>query len=667
MSRFSRITKSRYLFTTMLSAIMVLNGCSSGLDILPGIMPAIKPAREAKPDAFRIIHDLQDKRDTGSLLLWIRSDDDEARELAYLAFASVQDTSVISHLIDGLSDPLPAVRIAAAYALGQTGRMLSIPDPKFELAVIRAISMEKESEVKRELFEALGKISNDTGLSFLAYYQTDDPVILEGISRGIYRAGVNGKGSPEMAARTIGFLQGSYSADIQSYAAQFLARSKSLSLDDHEKFLAEILTTHPEPEIRMAVARSLGKIRLTSCRNIMISALENETDHRVKVNIIKSLENFRDDETERNIFNVLSDDNLNVQIAAAGWYNGPGTFNNAEKLTKFLKGDINWRVRAILYDALLKHTTDKKNVSQEIKSIYRQSAMPYEKAWLLKSLSSWDANQDFLIGETFKARTSVIRTYGMTGLSEMAARQVEETGNIHPELADAFIRGINGNDPVIQAICADVLRNPDYGFKSQITHTGFLYDALARLSLPRDWETATEIGKTIQYLTGETVDTGFSPPSYRATDWELIYSLSDKPKAVIVTPKGNITLELFPHESPNTVSNFVHLAKDGFYDGLFFHRVVPNFVIQGGCPRGDGWGNSDHPVRSELGYLRYGTGFAGMASAGKDTESCQWFITHSPTPHLDGRYTIFARVIQGMDVVQAIEVGDEIQTIKIRH
>ena len=82
------------------------------------------------------------------------------------------------------------------------------------------------------------------------------------------------------------------------------------------------------------------------------------------------------------------------------------------------------------------------------------------------------------------------------------------------------------------------------------------------------------------------------------------------------------------------------------------HRVVPNFVAQGGCPRGDGFGSLPYTIRSEFAPIHYGTGSVGVASAGAHTESCQWFITHSPTPRLDGRYTIFAEVIRGMEVVQ---------------
>jgi len=112
------------------------------------------------------------------------------------------------------------------------------------------------------------------------------------------------------------------------------------------------------------------------------------------------------------------------------------------------------------------------------------------------------------------------------------------------------------------------------------------------------------------------------------------------------------------------VANFVALTQSGFFNGKNFHRVVPNFVVQGGDPRGDGWGGTNYSLRSEFANLRYLEGYVGMASAGKDTESCQWFITHSPTPHLDGRYTIFAKVITGMQVVHQLEIGDELVRVE---
>jgi peptidyl-prolyl cis-trans isomerase B (cyclophilin B) len=114
------------------------------------------------------------------------------------------------------------------------------------------------------------------------------------------------------------------------------------------------------------------------------------------------------------------------------------------------------------------------------------------------------------------------------------------------------------------------------------------------------------------------------------------------------------------------VQSFVQLAQSGFYNGLTFHRVVPNFVAQTGCPIGNGWGHPGYRLRCEINRLRYERGIVGMAHSGKDTGGSQFFITHSRQPHLDGRYTIFARVIEGMDVVDSIRVDDRIQRIEIK-
>ena len=108
------------------------------------------------------------------------------------------------------------------------------------------------------------------------------------------------------------------------------------------------------------------------------------------------------------------------------------------------------------------------------------------------------------------------------------------------------------------------------------------------------------------------------------------------------------------------------MVKERFYDDKPFHRVVPNFVVQGGDPRGDGYGSLNFTIRSELPQVYYDQeGMVGMASAGLHTESNQFFITHSPAPHLDGRYTIFAKVVDGMDVIHQLQIGDLIETVSI--
>jgi cyclophilin family peptidyl-prolyl cis-trans isomerase len=136
--------------------------------------------------------------------------------------------------------------------------------------------------------------------------------------------------------------------------------------------------------------------------------------------------------------------------------------------------------------------------------------------------------------------------------------------------------------------------------------------------------------------------------------------------AVVTTTRGSFTIELLPSEAPLTVDNFVQLARRSYYRGITIHRVVPNFVIQDGDPRGDGNGGPGHQIRCEINQVAYDRATVGMALSGKDTGGSQWFVTHAPQPHLDGGYTVFGRVISGMEVVDRIERGDVVQSIRIR-
>lgn len=129
-------------------------------------------------------------------------------------------------------------------------------------------------------------------------------------------------------------------------------------------------------------------------------------------------------------------------------------------------------------------------------------------------------------------------------------------------------------------------------------------------------------------------------------------------RVVLRTASGEVEIELFGDEAPNVVRSILLLAGEGFYNGLSFHRVVPGFVVQGGCPRGDGWGDAGYFLRSQFNTREYWRGTVGMAHSGKDTAGSQFFITQIPQPHLDGRYTIVGRVVDGMEIVDGIEVGD---------
>jgi len=133
----------------------------------------------------------------------------------------------------------------------------------------------------------------------------------------------------------------------------------------------------------------------------------------------------------------------------------------------------------------------------------------------------------------------------------------------------------------------------------------------------------------------------------------------------IETNRGDIELELYPEYAPKTVNNFVFLAKEGFYDGVTFHRVISDFMIQGGDPTGTGTGGPGYTFADAFAGnpLRHETGVISMANAGPNTNGSQFFITHSPQPHLDGMHTVFGRVVEGQEIVDAIRQGDSMARV----
>lgn len=151
-------------------------------------------------------------------------------------------------------------------------------------------------------------------------------------------------------------------------------------------------------------------------------------------------------------------------------------------------------------------------------------------------------------------------------------------------------------------------------------------------------------------------------PETGTTDYNMI-------KAIIKTEKGDMTVNFYEKDAPNTVKNFVDLSKKGFYNGLTFHRVIPDFVIQGGCPQGTGVGGPGYRIKCELdGDNQYhDRGVLSMAHAGRDTGGSQFFICHSRrnTSHLDRNHTCFGKVVEGLDVIDAIRQGDRIHSIEI--
>jgi cyclophilin family peptidyl-prolyl cis-trans isomerase len=257
-------------------------------------------------------------------------------------------------------------------------------------------------------------------------------------------------------------------------------------------------------------------------------------------------------------------------------------------------------------------------------------------------------------------------------LAHLNSRDVAVTTTAASALGSEGIRDAATVEPLLKRLSA--LRAPDeIEAIQEITRTlGALRDtsalpALESLLRSPDAASRAAAREAVREITGVEPATGpdtRGDPPYTDFDFDYLRSFPARPRITVETSRGTIALELDRDAAPFTVMSFLKLALGKkFYQGTTFHRVVPNFVVQGGDPRGDGWGGPGYAIRSEFSPLRFDTGVLGIASSGKDTEGCQFFITHSPHPHLDGRYTVFGRVVAGQDVVEQILVGDRILNV----
>lgn len=590
------------------------------------------------------IADLKDRRASDSLYLFFKDDNAAHRLEAIIAFASLQDTGSVDNLAPLLRDADANVRKAAAFALGQTGGNRSAP------ILIDALNSEKDPAVLNAILEGIGKTADEwTPLAV-------DSRSHEGLAWGIYRLALRGKSNQITNALAASLLGPKSNDATRLAAAHYLARGAQ-GIESLFGMISRAALTDSLVEVRMAAALALRKIPTDSSLLVIESILASDEDYRVKVNAMRALSAFRYERVENHLTEGLASKYPAIRIAASEIVLSLANEKAWVQLANLAEQVQDWRAQAKVYQAVLKQK-DLPFIIDEIKSLYDKATDPYHRAALLSSLQEAPSAYPFVFDQLIKADTPVIRSSAAAALVAMN-ESPRFKASMKSKFADMYRRAISTGDPAVIGTVCGALANPSLGYREIISDASFLIEAKNRLSLPRDNEALQPLERAIAHFEGLPVANVLNEYNH-PIDWALVRQIPSNATAIIRTSRGHIVIRLFVDEAPGSVANFVHLARTGYFDKKFFHRVVPNFVIQAGCNRGDGWGSEDYSIRSEFSERKYRTGSVGMASAGKDTEGTQWFITHSPTPHLDGRYNIFAEVDQGMEVVHQIQVGDRI-------
>lgn len=651
-----------------------------------GSAPA--PIRLDNKDAVtQQILSLRGKKNIDALLTYLQVENPKHRYTAALVLSAMQDSSanILAALSKALRDPQPEVRELAAYALGQT-RSLEAAN-----ILTQAFREDSAKQVQAQILEAIGYCGNEEQLKYLASaqpYPLADTQLLKGQALAIYRYALRGIIHPDGTAKMVkDFIANPLVAgSARLVAANYLARAAKINLSEYGEVLTNAARTEKDTNTLIFLVVGLAKIQTPAAWNALKDIYNTANDYRVKVSILRGARYFNHDSTRMFMYNALADSiHPHIPLVAAEHFYATGRDLDAMQYFNWASAQKNWQVRVILQAAALKNlaayrTPNKNIVSQRLLADFSKSTNLYEKAAIMQALGNYEWNYKFIARFLTPLQDSLVQPALIQSACAEALATIRNSSQFDRVMGMnklAVVNEFNGivrqaiekGDAGVLAIFAELLLKPEHGFKQAYPDWQFISDAQKRLNLPRDIETWLLLQRVIQFMEGKdaTKATYTGKTNLVEVDWQLIGALSERPKAQIQTNKGLITWELYPEDAPATVTQFVHLVKSNFYTNKTFHRVVPNFVVQGGCPRGDGWGGFELTIPTEPNPRKHydASGYVGMASAGRDTESTQFFMTHTPTIHLDDNYTIFAKVIGGMDVLHRLTVGDTIQTIRL--
>jgi cyclophilin family peptidyl-prolyl cis-trans isomerase len=627
------------------------------------------------------IYNLQERQSSDTLMLYLKHNNPTYRYLAATAFGALKDKMATDTLMQLLNDEMLDVRIAAAYALGQIG------DKKAETALFKAFQNRdttgKYARLNATIMEAVGKCGTANrlkDLSNIATFKKTDTLLLEGQAYGIYRFGLRDTFTIESIKKMVSFIENkSYPRNVRVVAANYLSRLKTKYDTSVTNIVCKIAATEADVDVRMALAKTMGKAyNPLNVLPYIESLYRIETEYRVKVNILNSLNEFDYNAIQSILALALRDRNIHVSNTAAQIFVNKGSEREATYY-KMMSEETTLPLssRQIMMSAALKwfrfSPRMRDSINTTMQNTYKNTTNAYEKVVLLRGLAEYGWNFSYLRDEAFNYNNPlVVRSTAAGAIAKIASAPdfyrifQNSSANVKRQLKTILFEMIKSGDAGMAALAADAIRNPDAQFNKAMMKdsVSVLYQTMQKLKLPQELETYDAIRSTINYIVDSTAFAQKKSPNQRVTDWAIITGLNEFSNVSIKTTKGEIRLRLLTRNAPISVANFISLARSGFFNGKVFHRVVPNFVAQTGCPRGDGYGSLDYTISSELTPIHYNTeGYVGMASAGNHTECSQWFITHSPALHLDPNYTIFAKVLEGMDIVHKLEVGDIIESV----
>ena len=592
------------------------------------------------------------------LLPLLADADVEVRQMAAFALGLIGHQSARAALIKSLDDPEPIVQGRAAEALGSIGNRadadavsgivrrqiaagalngidpddltypLPAPAEAARLAIYTLVRLGSYDALAAAVLDASGQPVSRWWPVAYALGRINDPraapVLLALLNTpGRYTAAFSARGlaglkAPQAAAvlRQIVEARKAHPAVVIQAVRGLGALAEPAAIAPLTKIVAD---RSADPGLRLEAATSIGALATAEHADLLIDLLMDSLPG-IRGAALRALARVDPDIFIATLAGMEPDRDWSVRVAEAA---ALGTLPGERSLP---------RLRMLLDDR------DQRVVPPALEALAASKPQGFEKI-LLEKLQA----DDFAVRAA--AASALAGLKSSSAIPALIEAYKIALGDVTYATRDALLTAINAIEPA--------------------TGRQMLRQALT----DKDWALRLRAAALLRQSGDTDVEAAMRPaPSDIAADEQRIPALVNpkySPHAFIETDKGTIEIELAVLDAPLTVDNFVTLARKGYFNGLVIHRVVPDFVVQDGDPRGDGEGGPGYTIRDEINQRPYLRGTVGMALAGKDTGGSQFFITHSPQPHLDARYTVFGHVVSGMEVVDRIAPWDIVRSVRI--
>ena len=620
----------------------------------------------------------QMREDTAMIRSYLMSEDPMRQYAALMALSATPSADFTSELLALLDAPQKKIRTRAAFALGQSRDRNALPTLKN--AFDNKDSLMQNQHFNATVLEAVGKIGGPREaleIIKISTYSPRDSILNLGRLRALYQLALQGHELKEVhyfMMEVIG--QALHPLPVRAIAADYLARFSSAPFDSLQFTLLRAFERTKDLELKRQLARSLPKCTASKAREWQISVLANlEADETLRLICTVGLLDERPAEGLAFFRPFLEDEHKTISQWAAHYFYKYGNPHDALEYAEWAKAKaVPQATRFILLSAALKHLPfyyqlSKNTITKELLGAWSKDLTHADRKVLIAQLAASPQLFDELLQIGRGTESESIRTDILSILKDQYCSTVPcSFTRVQQKQMIPYIKSMLQEETGSQTLAAGIAsRMGIYLFEREPLDSSFLNKLYASLQWPRQ----LEAGRALETLM-DSLDVPYEKKEVEASiqpNPRIWQRITDSTRLVVELPQGVLRIALLPQEAPLTVAQLIAEVESGFYNGKLWHRVVPNFVLQTGCPTGHGFDSGDFLLPTEVSpYAHYhSAGVCGMASIGPHTESTQWFITLRATPHLDGKYTIWGHITEGLSLLQTVEEDDKIQSISIEN